>query len=90
MSTLRVLHTLAVSLELDFGAESYVVIGLNGSRFCADAGAAVGESGRGRRRRICCWFPSPDRLLDDDVPYEGLCLLVELLSELSGSARAGG
>ncbi|EST05980.2 Armadillo-type fold [Kalmanozyma brasiliensis GHG001] len=85
VSVLRVLHTLALSLELDFGAEPFVVMGLN----TAVWSLMEALQGLGKKKTHLLLVSESGSPLDDDVPYEGLCLLVELLVELSGSARAG-
>ncbi|PWN52752.1 hypothetical protein IE53DRAFT_255522 [Violaceomyces palustris] len=82
---IRVLHTLAISLELDFGAEPYMVSGLN---------AAVWDvltSLRGKTHHALIQSGSgslSSAALEEDVPYEGLCLSLELLCELMGAAKA--
>ncbi len=85
---LRVLHTLSVSLELDFGAEPFIVMGINQAVWELMQ-ALQGENRAGKKKTHLLLASEAGSPLDDDVPYEGLCLLVELLAELSGSARAG-
>ncbi|KAN0065561.1 hypothetical protein ACQY0O_001401 [Thecaphora frezii] len=82
LSVVKVLHTLAVALELDFGAEPYMVSGLNAvTRQVLEA-----LKGKTQHSLMVRDGGSP---LEDEVPYEGLCLAIELLNELTGSARAG-
>lgn len=88
VSVLRVLHTLSVSLELDFGAEPFIVMGINQAVWELMQ-ALQGENRAGKKKTHLLLASEAGSPLDDDVPYEGLCLLVELLAELSGSARAG-
>ncbi|SJX66238.1 related to Exportin 4 [Sporisorium reilianum f. sp. reilianum] len=88
VSILRLLHTLSVSLELDFGAEPFIVMGLNGAVWELMQ-ALQGVNRAGKKKTHLLLASEGGSPLDDDVPYEGLCLLVELLAELSGSARAG-
>lgn len=88
LSILRLLHTLSVSLELDFGAEPFIVIGLNQAVWELMQ-ALQGENRAGKKKTHLLLASEAGSPLDDDVPYEGLCLLIELLAELSGSARAG-
>lgn len=88
VSILRLLHTLSVSLELDFGAEPFIVMGLNQAVWGLMQ-ALQGETRVGKKKTHLLLASEAGSPLDDDVPYEGLCLLIELLAELSGSARAG-
>lgn len=89
VAVLRLLHTLSVSLELDFGAEPFVVMGLNGAMWELMQ-ALQGASRAGKKKtHLLLASETGSSPLDDDVPYEGVCLLIELLAELSGSARAG-
>lgn len=88
VSILRLLHTLSVSLELDFGAEPFIVMGINHAVWELMQ-ALQGENRAGKKKTHLLLTSEAGSPLEDDVPYEGLCLLVELLAELSGSARAG-
>ncbi|KAJ9478923.1 Cell cycle checkpoint protein rad17 [Pseudozyma hubeiensis] len=88
VSILRLLHTLSVSLELDFGAEPFIVMGINQATWELMQ-AFQGENRAGKKKTHLLLASEAGSPLDDDVPYEGLCLLIELLTELSGSARAG-
>lgn len=88
VSILRLLHTLSVSLELDFGAEPFIVMGINQAVWELTQ-ALQGENRAGKKKTHLLLASEAGSPLDDDVPYEGLCLLIELLAELSGSARAG-
>ncbi|SPO32423.1 related to Exportin 4 [Ustilago trichophora] len=88
VSILRLLHTLSVSLELDFGAEPFVVMGLNQAVWQLMQ-ALQGENRAGKKKTHLLLTSEAGSPLEDDVPYEGLCLLIELLAELSGSSRAG-
>lgn len=88
VSILRLLHTLSVSLELDFGAEPYIVMGINQATWEL-LQVFEGKNGGGKKKTHLLLASETGSPLDDDVPYEGLCLMTELLAELSGSARAG-
>ncbi|PWY98897.1 hypothetical protein BCV70DRAFT_220770 [Testicularia cyperi] len=88
VSVLRVIKTLCSSLELDFGAESFIVMGLNSAvwELCH---ALQGHNRAGKKKSHLLLVSEAGSPLEDEEPYEGLCLLLEILCELSGSAKAG-
>nr|CDI56505.1 related to Exportin 4 [Melanopsichium pennsylvanicum 4] len=72
VSILRLHHTLSVSLELDFGAEPFIVMGLN--RAVWDLMQALqGETRAGKKKtHLLLTSEASGSPLDDDTPYEEL------------------
>lgn len=79
---LRMFRTLAASLDLSFGAEAYMVSGLNSAvwelliALQADSGSLIPADA--------------SSALEEDQPFDGLCIAMELLSELMGASTSEG